>query len=91
MIEGKRRPERTCIGCGQKKEKENLTRIVCNRDGEVRVDTRATADGRGAYVCKDAGCLEKAIRSKALNRTFRRTIPDEIYRSLEDEFGKQWE
>ncbi len=90
MTEDKRKPMRTCIGCGQKKEKENLMRIACDRDRHVIWDVKK-ADGRGAYLCKDAECLKKAIKTKALNRTFRLSIPEETYRSLEDEFGKKWE
>ena len=82
---------RTCIGCGQKKEKEKLIRLVSESDGTIRTDAEAVADGRGAYLCRDRECLKKAIRSKALNRTFRRSVPEENYRSLEDAFGKQWE
>ena len=87
----KRKPVRTCIGCGRKKEKENLIRIVLCPDGIVRPDERGHLDGRGAYLCRESACLEKAIRSRALNRTFRRPIPEENYRSLEEAFDKRGE
>ena len=82
----KRKPIRTCIGCGKKKEKEDLIRIVLCPDGSVRLDEKGHENGRGAYLCRDNACLERAIRSRALNRTFRRPIPVEEYRSLEEEF-----
>ena len=88
MTEDKRKPMRTCIGCGKKKEKEHLIRIVSGPDGQIRTDAKAVADGRGAYLCRDAECLQRAIRTKALNRTFRTSVPEEVYRSLEDDFGK---
>ena len=87
----KRKPVRTCIGCGQKKEKEKLIRIILCPDGVVRPDERGHSDGRGAYLCRESACLEKAIRSRALNRTFRRPIPEKNYRSLEEAFDKRGE
>ena len=79
---------RTCIGCGQKKEKDQLIRIVSGPDGVVRLDRKGRGEGRGAYLCDDRACLEKAIRSRALNRTFRRSVPVEEYRSLEEAFER---
>ena len=91
MTNDKRKPVRTCIGCGKKKEKENLMRIAVGPDGQIRVDAKAVADGRGAYLCKDEECLKRAIKTKALHRTFRKDVPEEVYRSLEDAFGKTGE
>jgi len=62
-------PERTCIGCRQKRERENLIRLVAG-DGIVRVAERHV-EGRSAYLCPDAHCLEQAVHKKAFNRAFR--------------------
>ena len=45
-------PERTCIGCNEKKEKKDLIRIEKSQDGVISVDTTGKANGRGAYICK---------------------------------------
>lgn len=38
--------------------------------------------GRGAYLCDDITCLEKAIKSKRLEKTFEMKIDEEIYEDL---------
>ena len=75
-------PERTCIGCNEKKEKKELIRIVKNQDGNINVDTTGKADGRGAYICKNINCLEKAIKTKKLEKSLKTKINSEIYESL---------
>ena len=75
-------PERTCIACNEKKEKKDLIRIVKSQDGVISVDTTGKANGRGAYICKNEQCLEKAIKTKALARTFEMNIDETVYDEL---------
>ena len=75
-------PRRTCIGCNSKKNKNELIRIVKNKDGNISIDRTGKANGRGAYICDSIECLEKAIKSKRLERTFETKISDEIYENL---------
>ena len=75
-------PERTCIGCNEKKEKKELIRIVKNQEGNIKVDTTGKANGRGAYICKNIECLEKAIKTKKLERSLKTKINSEVYESL---------
>ena len=75
-------PQRTCIGCNSQKNKNKLIRIVKNKDGVISIDRTGKASGRGAYICDAPECLEKAIKSKRLERTFEMKIPDEIYENL---------
>lgn len=63
-------PMRTCIGCGTCKEKKELIRIVHGPDGRIRLDRTGRAQGRGAYLCDDPECFEKAVKRKSLNRAF---------------------
>jgi uncharacterized protein len=63
-------PERTCMGCGRKAAKQELRRLVVSGDGEVSVDSKRRAPGRGAYLC-GAGCLRAAAKRKAFGRAFR--------------------
>ena len=75
-------PKRTCIGCNEVKLKKELIRIVKNKEGEIFVDKTGKANGRGAYICDDIECLEKAIKTKRLERSFETQISNEIYDEL---------
>ncbi len=85
MIGMKKIPERTCIGCGQKKEKANLIRIVHAQDDTYSIDPTGRKNGRGAYICNDPACLDKAIKRKALDRAFKDTISAETAQALREE------
>ena len=74
-----KQPQRTCMGCNQKKDKKDLIRIVKNKENEINVDKTGKLQGRGAYICKDEKCLEKAKKTKRLDRVLEMKIPDEIY------------
>ncbi len=74
--------QRTCIGCMEEKEKKSLIRIVKQNDGKIFIDKTGKANGRGAYICNNIECLEKAIKSKRLERAFEQKIDNEIYESL---------
>ncbi len=70
MADGESGPRRTCIGCRQVRPKAELLRLVRQPDGTVGRD--ATPAGRGAYVCPDPACLERAIQPGRLAHAFRR-------------------
>ena len=78
----KNKPQRTCMGCNQKKDKNQLIRIVKNKENEISVDRTGKKEGRGAYICDDAQCLEKVIKSKRLEKVLEIKISDEIYENL---------
>ena len=78
----KRQPQRTCMGCNTKKNKNELIRIVKNKQDEINVDKTGKLEGRGAYLCDDITCLEKAKKTKRLERIFETKISDEIYEKL---------
>ena len=75
-------PQRSCIGCNTKKDKKDLIGIVKNKDGNISIDKTGKANGRGAYICNNVECLEKAIKSKRLEKTFEEKIDNEIYENL---------
>jgi uncharacterized protein len=64
-------PERTCVGCRGKAPKRDLIRVARVRKGDAVVDPSWSAPGRGAYVHRDAGCIETAMRTKAFERALR--------------------
>lgn len=84
----KKIPQRKCIACGERSEKKTLIRIVRNNEGKIFFDPTSKANGRGAYICKEMECLEKAIKSKALNRAFKTEISKEVYDKLKSELEK---
>jgi hypothetical protein len=61
-------PTRTCIACRTERDKGDLVRIVRTPTGEVRVDPTGKASGRGAYLCVDAACWSKALKTRAVQR-----------------------
>ena len=78
----KRQPQRTCMGCNEKKDKKDLIRIVKNKQNEINIDKTGKLEGRGAYICDSITCLEKAIKNKRIEKVFEQKIPDEIYERL---------
>ena len=78
----KKQPQRTCMGCNEKKDKKDLIRIFKNKDNEISIDRTGKKEGRGAYICDDVNCLEKVIKSKRLERVLEIPISKEIYESL---------
>ena len=78
----KKIPQRTCLGCMQSKNKSELVRIVKQNDGKIFVEKTGKANGRGAYICNSVECLDKAIKSKRLEKNFETKIDNEIYESL---------
>ena len=63
----KKIPLRRCNGCNEMKQKKELVRVVRSPEGEVSLDLTGRKPGRGAYVCRSADCLKKAIKSTALS------------------------
>ena len=74
--------QRMCMGCNEKRDKRELIRIVLNKNGEISIDKTGKLEGRGAYICNNINCLEKAIKSKRLEKSFDRKIEEEIYDKL---------
>lgn len=84
----KKIPQRQCMGCRERKAKRELIRVVRGTDGSVSLDFSGKAPGRGAYICPNAECLKKALRSKALDRSLEVTIPQEVIDRLEKEMAQ---
>lgn len=67
------------------KPKRELIRVVRSPEGEISLDAKGRAPGRGAYICQSVQCLRKAIKARALERAFSSRIPEEVYGALEAE------
>lgn len=80
----KKIPQRKCVACGESKPKQELIRVVRNKELVVTVDQTGKVNGRGAYICSNLQCLELAEKSKKLNRALEASVSEEIYQSLRD-------
>lgn len=82
----KKIPLRQCVGCGEMKGKKDMMRVLKTAEGDICLDVTGKKNGRGAYLCKQEECLRRARRNKGLERSFKMSIPDEVYDTLEKEF-----
>lgn len=78
----KKIPMRSCVVTHEKLEKKDLIRVVKNKDGLVFVDESGKANGRGAYLKKSVEVIEKAQKSKVLDKILDTTIKEEVYNEL---------
>ncbi len=83
----KKIPMRQCVGCREMKSKRELIRIIRTAEDEILVDATGKKNGRGAYICPNRECLEKAIKSKGLERSLKMAVPQKIY----EDFAKEME
>lgn len=84
----KKIPMRQCVGCGEMKSKKEMMRVLKTPEEEIVLDVTGKKNGRGAYLCKSGECLLKARKNKGLERSFKMSIPNEVYDNLEKEFDK---
>ena len=82
----KKIPIRQCIGCGEMKNKREMMRVLKTAENEIILDITGRKNGRGAYLCKSKECLEKARKCKGLDRSFKMSIPEQVYENLQKEF-----
>ena len=84
----KKIPLRTCAVTNEKLPKKELIRIVRDKEGNVSVDLTGKANGRGVYLKGDIEVIEKAKKSKVLDRKLEVNIPDNIYDELMEVVSK---
>ena len=83
MKKTKKIPKRKCIVCGNLYDKNDLLRVVKNKDLGVVIDETGKINGRGAYICKNNECLKEVKKNNKLNRVFKQKIDDKLYEELE--------
>lgn len=81
----KKIPMRMCVGCRQMKEKKEMIRVLRTQEGEICIDVTGRKNGRGAYICRNAQCLQMAFKNHGLERSFKMSIPKETAVLLEKE------
>ena len=83
----KKIPMRQCVGCREMKPKRKLIRVIRTSEDEILIDATGKKNGRGAYICPNRECLEKAVKNKGLERSLKISVPREIYEDFEREMG----
>lgn len=81
----KKIPMRQCMGCNEHKPKAELLRVVRGPEGDVSLDFTGKRSGRGAYICREVKCLQKARKSHRIERVLECEIPDAVYDAMEQE------
>lgn len=77
-------PQRSCVICRTQKNKNELLRIVRNKENIVKIDEKGKESGRGAYICYNMNCLEKAKKTKKLEKSLETKIDENIYLEIEE-------
>ncbi len=80
----KKIPMRMCVGCREMKPKGELIRVVRSPEGAVTIDSTGKKPGRGAYLCRNAACLGRAIKQKQLERQLEAPLSEEAALSLRE-------
>ena len=85
----KKIPMRMCLGCNEMKPKMELIRVVKSPEGEISLDFKGKAAGRGAYICRSTECLERARKARRFEKSFSCRIEESVYEVMMDELGKE--
>ena len=83
QLKQKKIPVRRCVGCNAQRPKRELVRVVRSPEGEISIDLRGKAPGRGAYLCRDAACLARALKQKQLERQLEVQLTPEVVEQLQ--------
>ena len=78
----KKIPERKCLGCAERRPKNELIRVVRTPEGEILIDRTGKRSGRGAYLCPELACFNTARKAKRFESALEVEIPAEIYEKL---------
>ena len=77
-------PQRSCVVCRTQKNKNELLRIVKNKEGQIKVDTIGKEPDRGAYICYSMECLEKGIKTKKIEKSLETKINENTYMKIKE-------
>jgi predicted RNA-binding protein YlxR (DUF448 family) len=84
-------PMRMCLGCNEMKPKRELMRVVKSPEGEISLDFTGKKNGRGAYLCKEAECFDKARKARRFEKSLSCRINESVYEVMADELRKETE
>ena len=80
-------PLRQCTGRREMKSKKEMIRVLKTPENEIVLDATGRKNGRGAYVCLSQECLDKAVKSRGLERSLKMAVPAEVYEDLKKELA----
>ena len=80
---------RLCLGCNEMKPKKEMIRVVRSAEGEISLDLTGKKSGRGAYICKDVECFNKARKAKRFEKSFSCRIDVQVYEVMENELAAE--
>lgn len=86
-VKQKKIPERQCLGCNAHRPKRELIRVLRAPDGTVSLDFNGRASGRGAYICPDVRCFQRARKSRRIEHSLGCPISEQLYDELEREIA----
>ena len=78
---------RKCLGCNEMKPKKELIRVVKSPEGEISLDLTGKKSGRGAYICPQKTCFQKARKGRRLEKALETAIPESVYDSMAEELS----
>ena len=81
----KKIPMRMCVACREMRAKKELIRVVKTAEGNLVADPTGKLNGRGAYLCRTAACLERAVKTRALERALEAPMNEALKAALEAE------
>ncbi|MDE5853991.1 MAG: YlxR family protein [Ruminococcus sp.] len=81
-------PMRMCLGCNEMKPKKELMRVVKSPEGKMSLDFTGKKNGRGAYICKNLECFNKARKAHRFEKSFSCRIDDSVYEVMAYELEK---
>lgn len=85
----KKIPQRSCVVCRAQKNKNELLRVVKNKENEIKVDVTGKEPGRGAYICYSMECLEKGVKTKKIEKALEAKIEEETYNQIKSVIEKK--
>ena len=86
-MQQRKTPMSKCLGCNEMKPKKELVRVVRSPENEVSVDLTGKKSGRGAYVCRSAECLKKALKGDRIQRALSCTVTEDVANTLVEEIS----
>ncbi len=89
MLKQRKIPMRMCVGCREMFPKKELMRVVKSPENVISFDRVGKAPGRGAYICRQVECLNKAMKIKALERQLECQISKEVFDQLANELAEE--
>ncbi|HDQ72991.1 MAG TPA: YlxR family protein [Chloroflexi bacterium] len=77
-------PQRVCVACRTARPKRNLIRIVRTGEGDIIIDETGKRSGRGAYLCRQRICWEKAIKHQSISKALKAHVSDQVVQMLQE-------